>query len=395
MTLRVAFVVDDLRAGGATRQLAVLAPALRPRIEPSVHVLSGLAGPPAGMLADAGVAVHVHARARTPRLWRLAHALARERAQLVHGWLDASNAWGALAATMRGIPFVLAIQSDRLRLAGVRAAVLRAALRRAGAVTVNSEAGARFLERDVGVAPSRIVRVPNWVDPAAVERARRRAAADARNHRDGVVVRDPAASPPPGAPTRGMRRVGFVGRLVALKRVDRLVEAVARLVAEGRDVRLDVVGDGPERERLEALARRLGVASRCEFTGMLADPLPRMASLDALVLPSEFEGLPNAVIEALALGVPVVASAVGDLPRVIDDGRTGRLVHDGDDLARAIASVLDDPSLRQNARHDGPAVVARAFSIDAAVETLTGLYERLVRSDRSDRISRATRRAGA
>lgn len=358
MTLRVAFVIDDLRAGGATRQLALLAPALRPRVEPVVHVLSSLTGPPAESLRASGVAVRVHARGATPRVVRLARALAAGDVHVVHGWLDASDAWAAAAAAVVGRPAVLAVQSDRLRLRGVRGALLRAALRHAPAVTVNSRAGAAHLTGVVGVPPHRVVRVPNWVDTRAAERARRDASSG-------------------GRPADGTAHVGFAGRLVALKRVDRVIDALARLVAHGRDVHLDVVGDGPERAGLQARVRDARLAGRVTFHGTLADPLPVMARFDVLVLPSELEGLPNVVLEALALGVPVVATPVGDVPDVVRDGSTGRLLRRAEDLADAIAAVLDDGRLRERVRHDGPARIARAFSLDAAVSKLVELYERL------------------
>jgi N-acetylgalactosamine-N,N'-diacetylbacillosaminyl-diphospho-undecaprenol 4-alpha-N-acetylgalactosaminyltransferase len=130
----------------------------------------------------------------------------------------------------------------------------------------------------------RVAVLPNPVDVAAL----RRAAAGA--------VR-PAG---PG------RRLVTVGRLVPGKAVDELLRAVATDTEP--DDRLTVVGDGPEGPALRALAQRLGLASRVEFTGHLADPAPVVASADALVTASRAEGLPNAVLEALAVGTPVVAT---------------------------------------------------------------------------------------
>jgi len=115
-----------------------------------------------------------------------------------------------------------------------------------------------------------------------------------------------------------------VGRLISLKRVDKILEAVARIPELG----LVVIGDGPERPRLEQQAVSLGISERVYFAGQRSheETLRLMASCDFLVLNSIHEGLPHVVLEAMALGLPVVATAVGGTPEVVKDGETGVLV---------------------------------------------------------------------
>ncbi len=130
--------------------------------------------------------------------------------------------------------------------------------------------------------------------------------------------------------------VGFAGRLIALKRVGCLLEAAQRLVVRHPDLYLLVLGDGPLRPELERQAQSLG--GRCRFLGWCKS-LDWFPLFDVLALPSESEGLPFAVLEAMALGIPVVASAVGGTPEAVSDGETGFLVPPGD--SRALESALD------------------------------------------------------
>jgi glycosyltransferase involved in cell wall biosynthesis len=119
-------------------------------------------------------------------------------------------------------------------------------------------------------------------------------------------------------------KVVTVGRLISLKQIDLLIEAVSRL----DDVGLVVVGNGPERERLEELARRLGVAERVHFAGVSSKQGTEalLSACDLFVLNSTHEGFPYVVLEAMSLGLPVVATAVGGIPEVVQHGQNGLLI---------------------------------------------------------------------
>jgi glycosyltransferase involved in cell wall biosynthesis len=170
---------------------------------------------------------------------------------------------------------------------------------------------------------------------------------------DAVVAsesRVPAAwvrEAPPDLPDRPLEVV-FAGRLAAEKRVEDLLRAVADVP----EARLTVVGDGPRRGALEAEARALGVEARVGWLGAVAwgpallDVLRRSS---VLVLPSATEGLPLVLVEAMSQGTPVVATRVGGVPELVEDGVTGLLVPPGrpDELARALRALLEDPPLRR------------------------------------------------
>jgi glycosyltransferase involved in cell wall biosynthesis len=156
----------------------------------------------------------------------------------------------------------------------------------------------------------------------------------------------PAAT---GRDVAGVRTVLFVGNLVAVKGADRLLSAFARLRTQAR---LVIIGDGPCRRRLVALARDLGVAATVRFLGCQSQPevAEWMRRSDCLCLPSRSEGMPNVVVEALACGTPVVATDVGEVPFLVQDGVNGFVLRasltEGDrrveeEVAAGLAAALD------------------------------------------------------
>jgi glycosyltransferase involved in cell wall biosynthesis len=168
-----------------------------------------------------------------------------------------------------------------------------------------------------------------------------------------------------------------VARLVPWKHVDRIIQ----VLAPWPDAGLVVVGDGPDRAALEARARELGSADRVHFAGQRdkRGVQELLSACDAFVLNSSYEGLPHIVVEAMQLGVPVVATAVGGTPEVVRDGHTGLLVPVGDDaaLGRALGALRDDPALRTRLAAGARAAAARAHGFDAMVDRTEALLRSL------------------
>jgi glycosyltransferase involved in cell wall biosynthesis len=161
-----------------------------------------------------------------------------------------------------------------------------------------------------------------------------------------------------------------------------LIAAIGALRAAGRAAALAVVGDGPLRAALAESAERLGVASHVELLGDRADVRDVLAALDVFVLPSRTEGMSNALLEAMATGLPVVATAVGGTPEVIADGSSGLLVPVDDPaaMAAAIVRVLDDPSLAGRLGAAARQTVEERYGAKSMVRRLEAVYAAVANS---------------
>ncbi|MHB9148995.1 MAG: glycosyltransferase family 4 protein [Thermoleophilia bacterium] len=182
--------------------------------------------------------------------------------------------------------------------------------------------------------------------------------------------------PPPNAP-----RVGTVARLVEVKDIDLFVEVIARVASVVSDVRAAVVGSGPESERLRALSTSQGMDGVVTFPGDVRPGSAVVREFDVFLLTSVSEGIPMAVLEAMSAGVPVVATDVGGMSEVVQEGVTGSLVSRGSDrdmvaagLAARILDLLSDSGLRGRMGAAARALVRRDFSADAAARVLLEAY---------------------
>jgi glycosyltransferase involved in cell wall biosynthesis len=172
--------------------------------------------------------------------------------------------------------------------------------------------------------------------------------------------------------------LGFVGRLVPIKRVDVLLNAFAKLREQHDDARLAIVGDGEERPALEQLAAELRVASAVTFHGFMADVAPVAAASDIAVLSSDNEGTPVSLIEAAAAARPAVATDVGGVRDVVGDG--GLVVPPGDPeaFAAALHRLADDPAERVAMGERAQRHVLARHSVDRLLADVGALYEDLL-----------------
>ncbi len=181
----------------------------------------------------------------------------------------------------------------------------------------------------------------------------------------------------------GSLRLGVVGRLIPLKNVEAAIAAVARLKSMGIDTELEIAGEGPSEAELRALAEALHVEERVRFLGWRGDVRALLATWDVLVMPSRQEGFPMAALEAMAAGRAVVATRVGGLCELVEDGVTGRLVPLGDvgALAECLAELAQD---RGRLERLGAASWARAhveFSNARMAREICAVYDRLLRRE--------------
>jgi glycosyltransferase involved in cell wall biosynthesis len=176
--------------------------------------------------------------------------------------------------------------------------------------------------------------------------------------------------------------VAVFARLNRLKGLEYFLEAAALLMHRFEEVRFLIVGDSISseyRDELETRARALGLGERIVFAGFRSDIPELLAEVSLSVLPSLAEGLSNVVLEAMAAGVPVVATAVGGTKELIEDGVSGLLTppRDAAALAHAIGSLLADPERAERIGREGRRQATERFSLQATVEQTERLYERV------------------
>ena len=211
-----------------------------------------------------------------------------------------------------------------------------------------------------GVASEKIRMIPSGVDPAPY----------------GNIA------PPTG--DRVPLVVGTAAVLEQRKGIKFLLEAATELKRQGRQLHYRIAGDGWERNNLVELARKLGVDDDVEFLGFVADMPSFMASIDIFVLPSLYEGLGVAALEAMAAARPVVASAVGGLKEVVVDGETGLLVPRGDSgsLARALAELAGHKELVHAMGEKGRARLREHFTMERMARANEDFYYDLLEAER-------------
>jgi len=187
--------------------------------------------------------------------------------------------------------------------------------------------------------------------------------------------------------------VGWIGRMTTIKRTEDVLSGFKGLRENGVDATLCLVGDGPERERLEQYAHELGIIRDTLFLGYQEDVGPLYTAFDALVLPSANEGTPVSVIEALASRTPVVATRVGGVPDVVRDGVDGFLVDAGDTaaLAERLTRLASDRSLRERMGDAARERVVPRYAVDRLVDDIDRLYRSLL----EERANVAASAAGA
>jgi glycosyltransferase involved in cell wall biosynthesis len=176
---------------------------------------------------------------------------------------------------------------------------------------------------------------------------------------------------PPGRPS-----VGTIARLHRQKGIIHLLRAGRRILEAVPESRIVVVGDGPQSDRMRREAQRLGLGERCLFLGARKDATALLALFDVFVLPSLWEGLPFVLVEAAALGKPIVATAVDGVPEILEDSRTGLLVPPGDSeaLADAVIRLLRDKDEAGRLAEEARSLVPPRFPLRRMVEQTQSLY---------------------
>lgn len=353
---RVLHVLAGAGVGGTERQLLLLLPHLAERVDTSLLIIRG--GPLTERYAAAVPTrtLAKHGKVDPLFLTRLVAAVRAERPDVVQTWGTTANVWAALAARLARVPRLVVTEGALDEWKGrVHRTVDRRVYGWADALVCNSRLVADFLVGH-GADPQRTRVVPN-----------------------AVPLPRTAGSPDPAGV------VLYLGRLHPVKGADVLVEALPAVVAAVPGSRFVIAGPAAQpaeralAARLQQRVAELGLGGCVDLPGPVEDPGELLRTARLLVVPSRSEGSPNVVVEAMAAGVPVVATSVGGVPELVDPGQTGLLVPPDDPaaLADAVIATLRDPAAAAARAARARQVVTDRHALPAVVDAWLGLYREL------------------
>jgi glycosyltransferase involved in cell wall biosynthesis len=364
---RILFVSTSTTVGGAEKTLFNLATLLDHQAYQVAGVVSlKPEGEYAFRLRDAGIKVETlgAASARPRDAKALAAIITRERPDIVHALMYSAIQIARMAKPQAGAAFKL-VTSPRVNYrtrSTLTLAFDRWQKDRDDLLIAESQASADFLIKHQGYSPAKVKVIRNGIETAGwptskVDRAKHRL--ELRLGANDLLV-------------------GAVGRLDDQKGFDVLVESMAAL--KNMPIKCVILGEGPARGRLEALVRQHQLERTVWLLGERADVPSWLSAFDVYCLPSRWEGLPNALLEAMALGLPVVASAVDGVPEAVEHEKCGLLVPPSDvkALSAAFLRLVGDLSLRGRLGPAASAVVAEKFTLRRMIADYEATYRQVL-----------------
>ena len=367
--IKIIEFITELSTGGAQVALTRLLAGLdRRRFELIICCLYNGDGAPARQIKSMGIRVidlgMQEDKRRLDAFGRLYRLLRLEMPDILHTWLFHANIPGRVIGRLAGVPTILSSERT-MEMEGLsRRWLNRVTAPFANQILCVSQRVADYAVQEIGIPSNKILIIPNGIDLAPYQNLPEQSEA---RQRFGL----PVAS----------QLVGTVSRARPVKNLELLLEAFAILTSSKESqpdgMHLAIVGDGPLLPNLLAQTRRLGISNQVFFLGEQEDIPTFLAGLDVFVLSSQFEGLPNAVLEAMAAGLPVAATAVGGVPELVVPGETGLLVPSNEPqaLALALSHLLADEPQRKRLGQAGQERVAHYFSIKNTVGQTAQLYE--------------------
>ena len=363
--LRLLIVTDEMEVGGTQRQIRNLAMGLHAQ----GHVVSLVFFREHSHFVDelraAGIrVVHLPKRGRVdPRFFRrLVHELKAGRYDVVHAFAFSAEVWTALARRWlcrdQRPPLVTSVRGSYAWYSGLQWRVKRWVSSQSTHVVANSRVAAGFATEHMRWDRPTLTVIYNGVAVEPVSRSRRDVlrAAWLRGESSAVAL--------------------FVGRLVSVKDVATLIRAAASLRDTACALHVVICGDGPLREELQHLTEQLKIQDRLHFLGVRDDVADLIEASDMLVMPSQQEGLSNAILEAMRGARPVVATRAGGNVELVEPEQTGLMVNVGDvpGLAQAMRRLALDPALRDRMGRRAAERIQAQFSVSAMVDASLRIY---------------------
>lgn len=358
MKIKVMEIIGSLQTGGAEKQVVSLLNGLdSERFQKHIVCFKNSDTPFGKMLGDDVIRHYVHLarRGQIGCVRRLAALFRKVRPHVVQSHMFHTNLYAVVAAKLAGVP-----------------------------VTITTEHGKNLWKNSFHHLIERHIISPFSTLRVAVSQDIRNIRIRARDvEAEKIVVVPPCVEIPAEAVRCRQKlplRFGAIGRMVDAKDYPTLIRAYAKFMESGTKSELVFLGDGPERLRLERMAAELGVGQSVQFPGFQTDVNGWLKSMDIVVFSSIREGIPVAMLEAMAVGVPVVATRVGGIPEVIRDGVDGMLVESGnsDEIARALTRLAIDIDLRSAIAKQGRARVGALYSCKVISGRYADMFAELV-----------------
>lgn len=365
--IRVCYLITELSIGGAQIATYRLLSGLdRSRFLPSVACWYNGDGHVAQQIRGLGIDVHdlrMTNKLRVDAFGRLYGWLGEKKPHILHTIMFHSNIPGRVIGRLRGVPIVISAEQTMRQESNARYRLNRLTARYADVILCVSEQVALAAVNEIGLPQEKVVTIPNGVDWSqfavlpSKQKARQRA----------------------GLPQTGLI-VGAVGRPRPVKGYPFLLASWPDVVASYPQALLLFVGDGPDRPALQAQAKQLGIWDNVIFWGDRDDIPQLLPALDLLAVPSMQEGLSLVILEAMAAGLPVVATNVGGNPELVRHEQTGLLVppRDSSALAGAVKRLFGDAAARVELGDAGRKRIEADLTMDKIVEMTETLYEQLV-----------------
>ncbi len=369
---RVLFIVNGFAPGGGELKLLELVERLRIRFPGAYRCVVcsvGQGGVLEERFREAADRVTVYPKRRAwdaGLIRRVAGLIREERIDLVQTTLFYADVIGAAASRLTGVKAVVSWEAVTQPYGPLHLAAYRLASKWFSLSVAVSEAIRRQVSEERRVPVSKTRAILYGVD---TDRFRPMPAGAGRRGR-GLGLTDKGTV------------FGVIARLTEQKGHRFLLEAASAALRRRPDLQFVFAGDGPLRESLEAQARSLGIGDRVRFLGFRDDVPALLAAFDVFVLPSLYEGLPNAVLEAMACGRPVVATAVDGTPEVVEDGVTGLLVPPRDParLSEALLKLAGNARLRKRMGREARRRAVGGHGVDRQVDAFHALYQELLLS---------------
>ncbi len=364
--IKVLYLITELSIGGAQKALYRLLKSLdRSSFDPVVVCLYNRTGLVSKQIQELDIEViglEMNAKWRWDAFWRLGKNLSQYKPTILHTWMFHANLPGRILGQIARIPIIISSERTMGQEGYLRRFLNRLTSGLSDAIICVSDNVAIYAAQKIGIYEKKIFTIPNGIDISAFEASPTQQIARKNNKLPGEKI-----------------IIGAIGRPRWVKGFDVLISAVAKITE--LNILLLFVGDGPDQYKLRQLVKNIGQSDRIFFWGDQSEIQEILPILDILVNSSFHEGMSNIILEAMAAGLPVVATAVGGTPEVVVDGETGLLVPPGDpdSLAAALLRLIQDKDLRTKMGLAGRKRVRKYFTIEETVRKTETLYFELLR----------------